>query len=64
MSNYIIVCMYSSSFQNFRLIGNKAYEHELTLYSEVFSDPVFQRFNNLKFQIKSFEVTCCFMHLG
>lgn len=27
--------MYSSSFQNFRLIGNIAYEHELTLYLEV-----------------------------
>ena len=63
MNVQLYYCMYSSSFQNFRLTGNN-YEHELTLYSEVFSDPVFQRFNNFKFQIKSFEVTCCFMHLG
>lgn len=30
--------VYSSYFQNFILIGNKAYEHELIVYSEVFSD--------------------------
>lgn len=36
MPSYTI---YSSSFQNFRVIGNVAYEYELTLYLEVLLGP-------------------------